>query len=115
MELPQIDDYQQIFINDVDLLDVRAPVEFEQGAFPHAKNLPLINDEERHSVGIRYKEAGQQQAIELGHELVSGETKEKRIADWSQFTRQYQGGCITLGTCGQGGPSWRARPLDAGL
>ncbi|MGD8594962.1 MAG: tRNA 2-selenouridine(34) synthase MnmH, partial [Gammaproteobacteria bacterium] len=67
MDLPQIDDYQHLFISDTPLLDVRAPVEFQQGAFPQAKNFPLINDDERQAIGIRYKQQGQTEAIELGH------------------------------------------------
>ena len=47
MELPQIDDYKRLFTTDIPLLDVRAPVEFLQGAFPNASNVPLINNEER--------------------------------------------------------------------
>jgi tRNA 2-selenouridine synthase len=94
MELPQIDNYQQLFINDTPLLDVRAPVEYHQGAFPTAKNLPLINDKERHAIGIRYKELGQEKAIELGHELVKGEVKEQRISDWATFTRQHPEGVL---------------------
>jgi len=94
MELPQIDSYQQLFLNDIHLLDVRAPVEFIQGAFPLAKNLPLINDNERQAIGIRYKELGQEQAIELGHELVNGKVKDTRVSDWAKFTQQYPQGVL---------------------
>ena len=94
MELPQIDDYQRLFINDVPMMDVRAPVEYEQGAFPHTVNLPLMNDEERHDVGIRYKEAGQDEAITLGHELVSGEIKQARVNDWQHFTEDHPEGVL---------------------
>jgi len=94
MELPQIDDYQQLFVSDTPLLDVRAPVEYQQGAFPTAKNLPLINDMERHAIGIRYKEMGQDKAIELGHELVNEEIREQRINDWATFTRQHPEGVL---------------------
>lgn len=93
-DLPQRDDYQNIFLHDVPMLDVRAPVEFKQGAFPAAKNIPLINDEERHNIGIRYKDKGQQKAIELGHELVSGETKDNRISDWIAFTNNNPDGVL---------------------
>jgi tRNA 2-selenouridine synthase len=51
------------------LIDVRSPVEVARGALPHARSLPLMSDEERHLVGIRYKEAGQEAAIALGYEL----------------------------------------------
>ena len=56
-------DYRQIFLNDLPLMDVRAPVEFNQGAFPGAVNLPLMNDEEREAVGICYKKNGSQAAL----------------------------------------------------
>ena len=94
MDLPQIDNYQQLFLNDIHLLDVRAPVEYQQGAFPLAKNLPLINDDERQAIGIRYKEMGQEQAIDLGHELVQGKVKETRVENWAEFTQQYPQGVL---------------------
>lgn len=93
-DLPQRDDYQNIFLEDTPLLDVRAPVEFKQGAFPKARNIPLINDEERHNIGIRYKQKGQSNAIQLGHELVSGKVKEDRIADWISFTTNNPNGVL---------------------
>ena len=66
------DDYRAIFLNDVPMMDVRAPVEFAKGAFPGVVNLPLMNDAERQAVGTCYKQQGQQAAIELGHRLVAG-------------------------------------------
>ncbi|MDF7826227.1 tRNA 2-selenouridine(34) synthase MnmH [Pontiellaceae bacterium B12227] len=81
-------DFHRIVVEDVPLIDVRAPVEFSAGAFPNAVNLPLMNDEERHLVGIRYKQQGQESAIALGHELVSGGVKEARIAAWQQFINE---------------------------
>lgn len=94
MELPQIDDYHNLFINDIPLIDVRAPVEFNQGAFPMASNLPLMEDDERHQVGIRYKEMGQNKAIELGHELVNGRKKENRIHQWVKFAQDHPMGAL---------------------
>lgn len=94
MELPQIDNYQELFVHDKPLLDVRAPVEYSQGAFPNTKNLPLMSDEERHLIGIRYKESGQEQAIALGHELVSGDIKSHRISDWQTFTAENPDGAL---------------------
>ena len=94
MDLPQIDNYQQLFLNDIHLLDVRAPVEYSQGAFPLSENLPLINDDERQAIGIRYKEMGQDKAIELGHELVHGEVKDNRVADWAAFAQKYPQGVL---------------------
>jgi len=85
MDLPQIEDYRSLFLNNVPLLDVRAPVEFNQGAFPLAENFPLINDQERNDIGLCYKNLGQDKAIELGHKLVQGEIKSNRVNHWQNF------------------------------
>jgi len=69
------------------LLDVRAPVEFEQGHIPGSLNIPILNDQEREQVGTAYKKQGSQVAIQLGHELVSGETKNQRINLWLAAVR----------------------------
>ena len=84
-ELPQSSDFRSIVLNNTPLIDVRAPVEFAKGAFPHAVNLPLMSNEERHVVGIKYKEEGNAEAVKLGHGLVSGEVKETRIKAWIDF------------------------------
>lgn len=80
-------DYAQLFLADAPLLDTRAPIEFDKGAFPTAQNLPLMTDEERAAVGTCYKQQGQEAAITLGHELVSGITKEQRVDCWREFAR----------------------------
>lgn len=89
-----ITDYRRLFLEDVPLLDARAPVEFGQGAFPGAVNLPLMNDDERHQVGLCYKQKGPQAAQALGHRLVSGEVKRERIAAWADFTRRHPQGAL---------------------
>lgn len=94
MDLPLIDDLRQLFVANTPMLDVRAPVEFEHGAFPNTVNIPLMNDEERRDVGIRYKEAGQEKAIELGAELVTPEKRAQRIAQWSEFVQQNPQGVL---------------------
>jgi len=94
MELPEISDFRELFLNDVPLLDVRAPVEFADGAFPTARNLPLLEDEERHLIGIRYKEAGQEAAVELGRKLIDGRPKEERTAAWKAFVEQHPEGVL---------------------
>jgi tRNA 2-selenouridine synthase len=93
-QLPEIDDYRRLFLEDVPLLDVRAPVEFSQGAFPGAVNHPLINDAERQEIGILYKDLGQDAAIDRGHELVQGETKAARVAAWQRFAAQHPDGVL---------------------
>ncbi|RDH82697.1 MAG: tRNA 2-selenouridine(34) synthase MnmH [endosymbiont of Galathealinum brachiosum] len=94
MDLPQIDDYRSLFLNQTPLLDVRAPVEFSQGAFPFAENFPLINDKERETIGIKYKNMGQDEAIKLGHNLVQGDIKEERVNHWQSFFDQYPQGVL---------------------
>ena len=94
MELPEISDYTRLFLEDTPLLDVRAPVEFEAGAFPTAHNLPLLTDEERHLIGIRYKEAGQEAAVELGRELVNGLPRKERTERWAQFVEKHPQGVL---------------------
>lgn len=87
-------DFRALFLAGVPLLDTRAPVEFRQGAFPGAVNLPLMTDVERQKVGTCYKQHGQQAAIELGHQLVSGKVKASRIAAWADFARQHPDGYL---------------------
>ncbi len=82
-------DIPALFLNDVPLLDVRAPVEFTRGALPASHNLPLLNDAERTAVGIAYKNAGQQAAIALGNKLIAGEHQAERISAWKQFFMEY--------------------------
>lgn len=82
---------REIFLSDRPLIDVRAPVEFADGHFPRSINLPLMTDEERHQVGIEYKERGQAAAIELGHRLVGGEVKAARVARWLAALREHPG------------------------
>lgn len=81
----KISDYQHIFLQDLPLIDVRAPIEFEQGAFPCSTNLPLMNNQERAEVGICYKQEGQKAAVELGHSLVQGKTRQQRLEQWLAF------------------------------
>ena len=88
-ELVEIDDLQHLFVNDIPLLDVRAPVEFAEGAFPCAENHPLIDDVERREIGIAYKENGQDNAIALGERLVSGEIKSQRLTTWHDFLKRH--------------------------
>lgn len=108
-------DYQQIFLNDVPLLDMRAPSEFEHGSFPTAINLPLMVDDERTQVGICYKQHGQQSAIDLGLQLVSGETKQQRIVGWKHFAEKNPEGylfCFRGGLRSQISQQWLR---DAGV
>lgn len=92
--LPLIDIDSSLFTNDTPLLDVRAEVEFEQGAFPAAINIPLLTNQERHEVGLRYKEAGQDEAIALGAELITDSARQQREMKWHQFISAHPQGVL---------------------
>ena len=86
--------FEDLLINDVPLIDTRAPIEFAKGSFPAAVNLPLMSDDERAAVGTCYKQQGQDAAVALGHRLVSGESKAQRLAAWTAFTEQHPKGAL---------------------
>jgi tRNA 2-selenouridine synthase len=79
----------ELFSKKIPLIDVRAPVEFQAGSIPYSINLPIMNDEERHLIGTCYKEFGQEKAIQLGHELVSGDLKAHRIKMWRDYIEEF--------------------------
>ena len=81
-------------------LDVRAPAEFAKGHLPNSLNLPILNDEERHQVGLTFKREGQLVATRLGHKLVSGDVKEARIALWQSYIDTHPEACVM---CWRGG------------
>ncbi|MBL7942283.1 MAG: tRNA 2-selenouridine(34) synthase MnmH, partial [Flavobacteriales bacterium] len=51
-------------------LDARSPAEFAHAHVHGAVNLPLLNDEERHEVGLTYKNEGKDAAAKKGFSLV---------------------------------------------
>lgn len=76
--------YRSLLLANTPLIDLRAPIEFAQGAFPASHSMPLMTDSERQKVGTCYKKNGQQAAITLGHKLVEHDI-ENRIDKWVQF------------------------------
>lgn len=108
-------DYHSLFTSGLPLLDVRAPIEFSKGAFPTAVNIPLMNDDERQAVGIKYKQKGQDAAIVLGQHLVSGAVRTERIDAWADFARAHPDGylyCFRGGLRSQISQEWMA---EAGI
>jgi len=51
------------------VIDVRSPSEYQMGHIPGAINIPLFDDKERETVGIKYKNAGRVKAVLRGMEL----------------------------------------------
>ena len=80
-------DFTPLFLTDTPMMDTRAPLEFEKGAFPHTVSLPLMTDNERAQVGTCYKQQGQDAAIALGNQLVCGAIKQQRLEQWLAFAR----------------------------
>lgn len=79
------DDYKNIVINEIPLLDVRASIEFEKGAFINSTNIPILTTDERHIIGVCYKEKGNEEATKLGYNIVSGKNKEDKLERWKEF------------------------------
>jgi tRNA 2-selenouridine synthase len=52
------------------IIDVRSPAEFAHAHIPGAQNIPLLENDERAEVGILYKNAGRQDAIIRGLEII---------------------------------------------
>ena len=87
-------DYHALLVQGRPMMDVRAPIEYAKGAFPGTCNLPLMDDVDRQQVGLRYKQQGEQAAIALGHQLVSGERRQARIQAWADFARTHPDGYL---------------------
>lgn len=94
------EEFDLLFKDGRALFDVRAPIEFAKGSVPGAKNLPILNDSERHQVGTTYRQEGQEAAVELGHRLVSGEVKAQRLEAWESFLARHPGAVLY---CARGG------------
>ena len=108
-ELADSADFRTIIRNKIPLMDVRAPIEFEKGAFNNAINHPLMNNDERAAVGLCYKNNGQASAITLGNKLVAGQSKARRLAQWQDFVRANPQGylyCFRGGLRSQTVQSW---------
>ncbi len=69
-----------------DMLDVRSEGEFAAASIPGFQNAPILRNQERHEVGLCYRNRGQTAAIELGYKLV-GPLRESRVQEWLQKTQ----------------------------
>ncbi len=64
------------------VIDVRSPNEYIAGSFPAAINIPLLENEERETIGILYKHFGQKKAVEKGYNILDNKL--------DGFTRQFK-------------------------
>lgn len=76
-----------IIKNDTPLIDLRAPIEFNNGAMPTSINIPILNNEQRASVGIKYKNEGRGSAEKLGFNLVK-DKKNELVSMWKKFIKE---------------------------
>ena len=81
-------DFLSLFLNNTPLMDVRAPIEAIKGSFPCSTNHPLLDNQQRHAIGIRYKEQGEQAAIQLGLDLATPYIRSQRYKQWISFCDQ---------------------------
>ncbi len=79
------DDFLSIVLNEMPLLDVRAPIEFLKGAFVNSTNIAILSDKERELVGTKYKEKGNSEAVKLAEELIKQEGKRERVEKWKSY------------------------------
>ena len=79
-----MDNRINIIKNSIPLIDLRAPIEFTKGAFPSSVNIPILNDNQRTQVGIKYKNQGNNAAEKLGFNLLKNE-RNKKVHLWKKF------------------------------
>ncbi|MBN2221475.1 MAG: tRNA 2-selenouridine(34) synthase MnmH, partial [Vallitaleaceae bacterium] len=92
--LKTTNNFRAIVLNETPLIDVRAPIEFQKGAFPNAFNLPIMDDFERKEVGTTYKQEGNEAAVSLGYQLVSGDNREAKVRAWVAFLKEHPNALI---------------------
>lgn len=93
------DEVLQKLIAKVPAIDVRSPGEFDEGSVPGFENAPILTNDQRHLVGLTYKQEGQEKAIQVGLELVQP-LKEKMVLAWLQKQTSEK---ELLVTCWRGG------------
>lgn len=80
-------------------IDMRSPLEYQEGHIPGAVNIPLFTNEERAVVGTTYKQVGPEEAKQQGLSIVS--IKLPDIV--SQIRGYYKSGKTVIVYCWRGG------------
>ena len=76
MPIEQIDIEKFLTLaNEIPVLDVRSPGEFEHAHIPGAYSLPLFTDEQRKIIGTAYTQQNRQAAVKIGLEYFSERMK----------------------------------------
>ncbi|MDX2173585.1 MAG: tRNA 2-selenouridine(34) synthase MnmH [Bacteroidota bacterium] len=79
-------------------IDVRSPLEYNQGHIPFAINMPLFTNEERAIVGTIYKQQGKQPAITKGLEFVG-----PKLVQFVEFAQKSSFNNVVFIYCWRGG------------
>ncbi len=66
---------EEVFSQQLPIIDVRSPGEFNHGHIPEAINIPLFSNDERAHVGTVYKQNSKEAAIEIGFKYVKPKLK----------------------------------------
>jgi tRNA 2-selenouridine synthase len=64
-----------LYHNNIPVIDVRSPLEFQKGHISFAYNIPLFSDEERAHIGTVYAKQSKEKALKLGYEYVQPKLK----------------------------------------
>jgi len=109
---------EKIIKTKIPLIDLRAPIEFEKGTFPTSVNIPILSNEQRVKVGIKYKHEGNTAAEELGFNLVKDE-RDIKVKLWKQFIEENPEShiyCMRGGRRSQIAKSWlKSEKIDVPL
>jgi tRNA 2-selenouridine synthase len=115
-----LDDFLKLR-HELPVVDVRSPLEFNQGHIQNAFNIALLNNEERVFVGTDYKRKGQAEAIKTGFRLVGPRLEEiineaERIAKGKELlVHCWRGGMRSNNFCQFIGMArMKSRPLTGG-
>lgn len=84
--------------NNIPIIDVRTPAEYQQGHIPGAINIPLFSNEERAIIGTIYKQEGHDPAVEKGLEFVG-----PKLLDYVLKTKERAPDKKVLVHCWRGG------------
>ena len=82
----------------IPVIDVRSPSEYQTGHLPGSLNLPLLDDAQRAEVGTLYKKEGRESAIERGLEFIG-----PKMAEFVRFGRKHALDQHVLIYCWRGG------------
>src|SRR3569832_741770 len=100
------------------IIDVRSPSEFAEDHIPGAINCPVLDDQQRATVGTLYKQSSAFEAKKLGAAMVSRNISQHidtlfldKPRDWKPLIYCWRGGnrsgSMARGRAGGGGPAGR--------